>query len=61
MVSYGDRPNDYDSVSKCILFVVFSDVLPGLTAFQTSGISLASSTNLAREIESGSCTVSGKS
>lgn len=26
MVSYGDRPNDYDSVSKCISFVLFSDV-----------------------------------
>jgi len=37
----------------------FLRCFPRLTAFQTSAISLASSTNPALEIESGSCTVSG--
>jgi hypothetical protein len=61
MTSYGDRPNDFDSVSKCASARCRHDVFPrrwltGSTA-QTSGISSAHCSRSTPRTRSASCTV----
>ena len=55
MVSYGDRPNDYDSISNCA-FVWFKSG-PVLILFQILGINLVPSINRTPQTESESYTV----
>ena len=57
MISYGDRLNDYDSVSKCKQMPL---LLPYLTLFwrQISGTNLVLSISLTHPTESVNCLVS---
>ena len=43
MVSYGDRPNDYDSISNCVF--IWLEFGPVLILFQILGINLVPSIN----------------
>ena len=57
MVSYGDRPNDYDSISNCVFLpALFPDL--GFISIQILGINSAPSTNLTPPTESENYTVS---
>jgi hypothetical protein len=58
MTSYGDRPNDFDAVSKCACARILC--ARALTRAQTFGTSLARSTRRTRRTRSASCTVSAR-